>query len=323
MRWCRVFAVASSLVLGGSIATGCGGSESEPNAAQGGQPEESVTVGVVVPSVANPYFKIMSDGAKAAADANPGVEVMVAAGARGTPEEQVDNINDMLTKGADALVVSPGLPQMKPTLEQALEDGVPVVFADADLSGIDPSRVTVVGTNTLNAGRTAGEFIKQTLDGKGQVGILVGLPGVKPNLERTDGAKEVFKGTGIEVVAELPTDCQRVKGVNATEDMLTANPDIDLIYAGCADPILGAVKAVERAGKTGEVKLVGFDAQPEEIENILSGSQFGSIAQFPEKMGRIGVEKAVEALRTGETPENVDTGTAVVTKENADSFTQE
>jgi simple sugar transport system substrate-binding protein len=135
------------------------------------------------------------------------------------------------------------------------------------------------------------------------------------------------EGSQVEVVYALP-DRQRVvtlelpvEGLTAAQDMLTANPGIVAIYGACGPPIIGALQAIKAAGKQpGDIVVIGFDASPDEVAAIKAGDQTASIAQFPAKMGLLGIETAVAAAR-GETVEPlVDTGTEVVTIENADQF---
>ena len=93
-------------------------------------------------------------------------------------------------------------------------------------------------------------------------------------------------GDGYDIVSKLPTDCDQTKGLNAAQDMLTANPDIAAIYGACGPPIIGALEAIKTAGKT--LVTVGFDAGPDEITAILAGTETASVAQFPAKMGELG-----------------------------------
>jgi len=117
------------------------------------------------------------------------------------------------------------------------------------------------------------------------------------------------------------TDCDQTKGLNAATDILTANPDLTAIYSACGPPALGALTAIKNAGlAAGKVVLVGFDASGGEIDAILAGDQAGSVAQFPAKMGSMGVEAAYKAAKGESVAPNIDTGTQMVTKDNAAQF---
>ena len=100
-------------------------------------------------------------------------------------------------------------------------------------------------------------------------------------------------GDGSKIVAQLPTDCDQTKGLNAAQDMLTANPDVTAIYGACGPPILGALEAVKAAGKKPHLIIVGFDAGPGRGHgDHRPVTRAASVAQFPAKMGSIGVETA-------------------------------
>ena len=100
-------------------------------------------------------------------------------------------------------------------------------------------------------------------------------------------------GDGYDIVSKLPTDCDQTKGLNAAQDMLTANPDVAAIYGACGPPIIGALEAIDTAGKT--LVTVGFDAGPDEVTAILAGTETASVAQFPAKMGELGADTAFKA----------------------------
>jgi len=106
-----------------------------------------------------------------------------------------------------------------------------------------------------------------------------------------------------------------------TEDILTANPDLKAIYAACGPPIPGAVKSISNAGIANDkIILVGFDACCGEIEAIKSGAEDASVAQFPAKMGELGIDTVVKAIRGEAVEANVDTGAGLVTLQNVKDF---
>ncbi|TIU57522.1 MAG: sugar ABC transporter substrate-binding protein, partial [Mesorhizobium sp.] len=125
----------------------------------------------------------------------------------------------------------------------------------------------------------------------------------------------------VDVVGKGATNCTLELGTSVTEDILTANPDLKAIYAACGPPIPGAVKSISNAGIANDkIILVGFDACCGEIEAIKSGAEDASVAQFPAKMGELGIDTVVKAIR-GETVEaNVDTGAGLVTLQNVKDF---
>ena len=163
----------------------------------------------------------------------------------------------------------------------------------------------------------AGEYLKGVLKEGDTVAVLEGVAGAPSLQERVDGFKTGL-GDGFTIVASLPTDCDQTKGLDAAQDILTANPDVTAIYGACGPPILGATEAIASAG--GTTLLVGFDAGPDEVASIVAGTQLASVAQFPAKMGSMGAQAALDAINGVPVEPNIDTGTEMVTKDNAADF---
>jgi ABC-type sugar transport system substrate-binding protein len=104
------------------------------------------------------------------------------------------------------------------------------------------------------------------------------------------------------------------------ENILTGNPNIKAVFASNDNMALGAVEALKAANKLKDVIVVGFDANPDAAAAVLAGDMSATVAQSPKNMGALGVENALK-LKKGETiPENIDTGTVLVTKENAEQY---
>jgi ABC-type sugar transport system substrate-binding protein len=174
-----------------------------------------------------------------------------------------------------------------------------------------------VATDNLAGGKLAGQWLAKQLPPGATIAILQGRLG-NPSLDdRVKGLKETL-GSAAKVVAEPATDCDETKGLNAAQDILTANPNVTAIYGACGPPITGALQAVKAAGK--KPIVVGFDASPAEIKAIEAGDQAASVAQFPAKMGSLGIETAVAAAKGETVQKNVDTGTEMVTKDNVAKF---
>jgi ABC-type sugar transport system substrate-binding protein len=309
-------ALALAALLSLPIAA-CGGDNDQ---ASGGGAQETVKVGVVLKTF-NDFFSAMKTGI----DKMPkdGIDVIgvEAPGDGVEAQPQINAIQNMVTRGADALVVSPVGPQVRPTLEQAIKQGVKVVLVNEDLPKL-AGKSSVVITDNLKGGELAGKYLKEQLNGEGKLAIMSGIPGVQALDQRVNGVLNQLKGTQIEVVTTLRTDCDQTKGLNVTQAIGSAHPDVDAIYAACGPPVLGAIQARQKDDPFGkDLLLVGFDALPDEARAILAGDETASVAQFPQKMGTIGVQMAAKVARGERVPARIDTGTQIVTKDNAQKFT--
>src|SRR5205814_6408145 len=111
------------------------------------------------------------------------------------------------------------------------------------------------------------------------------------------GFRDAVKGApGIAIVASQPANWERDQGFNVFQNMLQAHPDIDALFA-CSDLMaLGALEAIAAAGKTGRIRVVGFDALDDAKKAIAAGTMAGSVALSPRNMGRIAVERGAELL---------------------------
>jgi simple sugar transport system substrate-binding protein len=269
------------------------------------------------------FFFTLEDAAKAWDEAHPEAEVLFAQGQSASDDAgQIAAIEDLVAQGVAGIAVTPTSDAVIPALDKAIAAGVPIVLMDNDLPSWS-GKSSVVATDNLAGGVLAGEWLAGQLQAGDKLAILQGVPGVAALDARVDG---MLQGLGelaanVEVVKELPTDCAQDKGQAAADDILVSDPDVTAIYAACGPPAVGAATAIANAGIANEdIILVGFDALPDEVALIVSGAEDASVAQFPAKIGELGIDTLLKVVQ-GETPEAfVDTGTALVTPENVTDF---
>jgi ribose transport system substrate-binding protein len=334
MRTRRLVAVA--LVAASFIAASCGSdsnSSSRKTAASGGGSATTAAAGGAGTTAAGEPIKVgfitkfpvdfydtMVDAVKTWNKDHPEVEVIFGQGKSGTDDEgEIALIQSMVSQGVKAIAITPTSPNVKGELQKAVDKGIKVVLVDNDIPGWD-AKSSVVATDNLAGGKLAGQWLKDHLKAGSTLAVLQGVVGAPSLDDRVTGMMDGL-GDAAEVVAQLPTDCDQTKGLNAGQDVLTAHPDVSAIYGACGPPILGALQAVKAAGKKpGDLIIVGFDASPGEVAAITAGDQSASVAQFPAKMGSLGVETAVAAARGEQVDATIDTGTEMVTKDNAAQF---
>jgi ABC-type sugar transport system substrate-binding protein len=282
----------------------------------GGGDDDVLTIGFITKFPVD-FYDIMVDAAKEWDESEPGAEVVFAQGKSGTDDEGIiAAIQSMVTQGVDAIAITPTSPNVASELQKAVDAGIPVVLMDNDIPDWD-GKTSVVGTDNFAGGQLAGEWFVENLPAGAKIAVLQGVLG-NPSLDdRVTGMLDTL-GDHAEIVAETATDCDQTKGLDAGQDILTANPELDAIYAACGPPLLGALQAVESSGRT--LITVGFDASPDELTAIADGKQTASIAQFPAKMGSMGVQAAFDAAKGEDVPPTIDTGTEVVTKDNVADF---
>ncbi|MER9638529.1 sugar ABC transporter substrate-binding protein [Mesorhizobium sp. M0228] len=268
-----------------------------------------------------PFYSTMEDAAKKYAAAHPEIELVTGQGQAATDiEGQIALIESMITQRVKGLAITPVDPTVAPALDKAVAAGIKVVLVDNSIPNWK-GQTALVSTNNLNGGKIAGEYLKTVLKSGDKIGILQGVPGVPALDDRVTGMMEGLGEVKVEVVGKGATNCTLELGTSVTEDILTANPDLKAIYAACGPPIPGAVKSISNAGIANDnLIVVGFDACCGEIEAIKSGAEDASVAQFPAKMGELGIDTVVRAIRGEPVEANVDTGAGLVTLQNVKDF---
>jgi ABC-type sugar transport system substrate-binding protein len=268
-----------------------------------------------------PFFATMEDAAKAYAAANPGVEIIFGQGASATDiEGQIALIESMVTQGVQGIALTPVDPTVAPALDKAIEAGVKIVLMDNNIPDWE-GRTSLATTDNYNAGKIAGEHLKTLLKDGDTLGILEGVPGVPALDDRVNGMLEGLGGVNVNIVGRGGTNCTEELGINVAQDLLTANPDLKAIYAACGPPAAGAAQAIQNAGIAPEdIVLVGFDFCCGEAEALTAGIEDATVAQFPTKMAEFGVDALVRSIRGEDVPSLIDSGAALVTKDNMAEF---
>ncbi len=282
--------------------------------------QDSVKIGFIT-KFPVPFFATMEDAARAYAKANPGVEIIFGQGTSATDiEGQIAQIESMVTQGVQGIALTPVDPTVAPALDKAIAQGVKIVLMDNNIPDWK-GRTALATTDNYAAGKIAGEYLKTVLKAGDTLGILEGVPGVPALDDRVNGMLEGLKGVEVNIVGRGGTNCTEELGINVAQDLLTANPDLKAIYAACGPPAAGAAQAIKNAGIASDaIVLVGFDFCCGEAEALTAGIEDATVAQFPTKMAALGVDALVKAIRGGEVPSLIDSGAALVTKDNMAQF---
>jgi simple sugar transport system substrate-binding protein len=268
-----------------------------------------------------PFFATMEDAAKAYATAHPGVEIIYGQGTSATDiEGQIALIESMVTKGVQGIALTPVDPTVAPALDKAIAAGVKVVLMDNNIPDWN-GRTALATTDNYNAGKIAGEYLKTVLKNGDTLGILEGVPGVPSLDDRVNGMLEGLKGVDVKIVGKGATNCTEELGISVAEDLLTKHPELKAIFAACGPPAAGAAQAIKNAGIANDkIVLAGFDFCCGEKEALEAGIEDATVAQFPTKMAELGVDALVKAIRGEKVESLIDSGAALVTKDNMANF---
>jgi ribose transport system substrate-binding protein len=283
--------------------------------------DDRKTVALVLKTLNHPFFVDMRRGAQEAAD-RLGVTLLVQAAEREIDvDKQMQIVENLLQTGIDVLAITPsGSREIVAALVKATTANVPIVIVDTRLdakaaadAGIQAR--TFIGSDNYEGGRLAGEHVVTSTGGKARVGILEGIPGHETGDSRRRGFRDaVAKAPGITVVASQPANWERDQGFNVFQNMLQAHADIDTVFAASDLMALGAIEAIAAAGKTGKIRVVGFDALDDAKKAIEAGTMDASVAQYPYEMGKAAVESAVKIMAGETLPPDIMVKLEMVTK---------
>ncbi len=282
------------------------------------QDESQYKIGFIVKTMSNPYFARMKDGAEQAVE-DFNIELdWVSAEKHTDIAGQLRLVEDMLQKDIDAIVINPSGPKaIVPAIGKANEKGIPVVIVDTRAEGGDT--VTFVGLDNEKAAEKMAHYVADYLNEKGKIAILEGVRGHSTAEERLTGYYNVLdEYPNIEVVAAQAADWDRSKGMSVTENILQSNPGLDFIISSNDEMAAGAIRAIRANGKMGEIKVVGFDATKEALEDIKDGYLLATVESVPDKQAYVSIEAAIDYLDGKEVDSEISVPVTIVDKENVD-----
>ena len=279
---------------------------------------ETILLSMKGPGAGNPFWALVEKGAREKAK-ELGVDLVVLA----PPQEsditsQIAQIEDQMTKGVDGIALAPTDPDaLTPIVDEALAEGTKVVFVDTNGKN---KGVTFIGTNNEMGAKLAADYICKNVPKGSDVAILQGIIVQSTGRFRADGSHTGLTECGLNIVAEQPGDWDRAKGQAVMENILVGNPNIKAVFASNDNMALGAAESLKQAGVLDKVLLVGFDANPDAAVSILAGEMSASVAQNPYNMGALSVENLMKLIKGEKLAPVIDTGTVLVTKENAANY---
>jgi fructose transport system substrate-binding protein len=335
-----------ALALTAALATTAFGVSACGSAAGSSGSSSSASAGVtlILKTLSNPYFVTMENDAKQAA-AKDGVNLTVAAGTSdGDTQSQITAIDNAISRGDKGILITTNGNAVNAALNQARQAGLYVIALDTAPTPANVADITYATDNTA-AGRLDGQAAAATLGGKKAViamldlyntqvvsvdverdhGFLQGM-GIDPG-STTENGQEAKSGTytgggasgGYQIACQQPTQGAVDGGRTAMEDCLSANPDINVVYAINEPAAEGAYAALKAAGKTASVKIYAIDGSCQGVGYVASGEFAADAVQYPGKMASLGVDSIAKLAKGGSKPTTsagldfYNTGTALVT----------
>ena len=292
--------------------------------ADGEKPTTRATIGVSLLTLDNPFFKIIGDSITAEAKTK-GFETRVISADKDVAK-QSNQVKDFIVKKVDAIVLSPCDPKsIVPVIQEANAAGIPVFTVDIPCPDPAAKVVTQIATDNYGGGKEAAVAMIEVLGATGGKVAILHLKQAQSCILRVKGFREIIDAhnaagkPAIQIVAELDGGGARDIGYRAAEDALQANPDLKGIFAINDPSALGARAAVEKANKTAQISIIGFDGMQEGKIAIREGKIYADPIQFPDRMG-IEIVRAFESWSKGqEVPPEILIPTKLYRKADAES----
>ncbi len=289
-------------------------------AAIGAMPAYAQTVALVTINQQALFFNQINDGAKQAAD-KAGAKLVIF-NANNVAAAQNSAIEDYIAQKVDGIVlVAIDVNGVKPAVTAAKNAGIPVVAIDARIP--DGDNAAFIGVDNKGAGEEIGKYFadyaKTKMGGSANVGIVGALNSFIQN-QRLDGFKATAGASGAKFLDTV--DGQNIQDValTAAENLMTANPDMNAIYATGEPQLVGAISAVTSQQRTDKVKVFGWDLTAQAIKGIDEGWIVAVVQQDPFQEGVAGVETVLKIKKGEKVNPSIDIPVTIVTKENVDKF---
>jgi len=331
---------ATGLVAGSLALAGCGGSSSSGSSAAAGGSGGTVGVSLILKTLTNPYFVSMQKDAQKEADKD-GVKLTVAAGKQdGDTASQISAIDNAISRGDKGILITTNGDAVNSALARAKKAGIYVIALDTVLNPASAADITYA-TDNEQAGKLIGQYAAAKLAGQpatiamldlfnNQVvsvdidrdhGFLEGM-GINPG-STTQNAQEAKTGTytgggSYTIACHQPTQGAIDGGRTAMENCLSANPNINVVYAINEPAAEGAYNALKAAGKQSQVAVYAIDGSCSGLKLVGTGEFTADAVQYPGKMAALGVDSIAKLARGGSKPSVTqgksffDTGTALV-----------
>jgi ribose transport system substrate-binding protein len=294
--------------------SGGGGSGSAPEAAP------RLTIAVIPKGTTHVFWRSVHAGALRAAN-ELGVDILWQGPQREDDRAgQIRVVEDMVTRHVDAIVLAPlDATALVTVANEARGEGIPIVVFDSGMQW--DGLVSFVATDNHAGGALAAERMGTALGGRGRVIVMRYQEGSDSTAQREAGFLETMAARfpEIEIVSSNQYGGATTETAYATaESLLVRFTDVQGVFTPNESTTFGMLRALDDAGRTGQVRLVGFDANDAMVAALRDGRIDGLVLQSPERMGELAVRTAVAHLRHEPVEARIDTGATIVTRDNMD-----
>lgn len=333
MKMKQLLAVVLVFVLSMSLLAGCGqkaetstdGAKQEVSKDEGTKQEDKeqkkIKIGVLVPDFDDKWLSYMVDAMKEEAAKYSDAEVSFV-DAKSDIAKQMAQLENFIAQKVDAIICIPiDTDATEPYTRMSKEAGIPLLSVNRIFKNQDEA-TAYIGSQSIEAGIKQMEALAEKMGGKGNIVILQGNLGNEAARMRTEGVKKVIqeKYPDIKIVAEQTAKWQRELGMQIMENWLQSGMQIDAVAANNDEMAIGALLAIEQAGKLGKILVAGVDATPDALEVMKQGKLDITVFQDAAGQGKGGVIAAYKAAKGEKVEKEIWIPFELVIPNNCDEY---
>ncbi|AKN30843.1 LacI family transcriptional regulator [Clostridium carboxidivorans P7] len=311
----KILGLVLSLSLVVGLFVGCGSSSS--GSSQSSSTKKKHKFGYTCMTMNNPFFQVLEKSIRAEVEKNG--DQLITMDPAMDVSKQIDQINDMITQGVEAVFLNPvDWEGVRPGLEALKKANIPIINFDTEVK--DMNYVTAyVGSDNKNAGKVCGDDLVKRYPNGGKIAIL-NCPTMNSINDRIAGFKSAIEGKNFTIVAEQDGKGDLQTSMKLADDILQSHSDIVAIMGGNDPTALGALAACKSA-KQSKILIYGVDGSPDAKKEIASGGQFvGTGAQSPKQIGVKSAELGYKVLNKQNVEKKTPVQTFLINKDNVSKY---
>lgn len=308
------------VVLATLWVAGCGAQQTGQTGTAG--TSDKIVIGAALPDFDDKWLSYLQDGMRQYEQSQDGVEVIYV-DAMNDASKQLSQVENFIQQKVNAIIMVPVDTTSAPNMvDKANQAGIPIVVVNRQYDGVEAA-TAYVGSESITAGVMEMEEVAKLLDYKGNIAIINGQMGQEAQIKRTEGNKQVIaQHPDLKVVLEGTGEWDRAKGMTLMENWIQSGQHIDAVVSNNDEMAIGAIMALEAAGKLNDVIVAGVDATPDALEYVKAGKLKVTVFQNATGQGQGGLEVAIKAAK-GEAVEKFTwIPYELVTEDNVDEYVQ-
>ena len=314
----------AALGLAATLWTCSQGDVPRPEGSQAAFEDRNWTIGFSNASETNTWRTALREAIQEEVAKHDNIDLLIT-DANDSPAKQVADMEDLLTKGVDGLIIgAANLYVANPILDECAREGIPVVIVDRKVES--EKYETFVSTDHMYGAVRGLTKLLELIGGKGKIAILEGLPGAGPAVERNAGYDAVLtKYPNVEAVRQAG-DWSRASGQRVMENIITAHPDLDGIHFDNGEMAVGGIQALRAAGITDDMMranrpcLTWLDGYNGGLKMIKAGLGKYTILHPPRLHGSLSVDSMIQIFKGQAVPKRQPIALDEITAANVDQF---